>query len=118
MKVTLDHFVTFFRRVTELDFLTALDRSLEKLNTEVGNLTEVNKNFISAATGAQTFQLPSGFLVKKDFFVVKTDGSGNAVTLLPAVGESIEGASSLALAAQYNQAYLTFNTGVWYRIDA
>jgi len=117
MKVVQDKISNFFGQTTTLAFLAVLDRAFDRIN-ERFTATELSKNFVDATAAAQTFQLPSGFKQQKDFFVVKTDSSVNAVTVRPYGTETIEGSATLSLAAQYAQCLLTFNGGVWYRMDA
>ena len=49
---------------------------------------------------------------------VKTDSSANAVTMTRAGSDTLEGATTHALSAQYdNAAWVTPGDGVWYRED-
>lgn len=96
----------------------SLDKNFRSLQLGGQFILAVTKNFQSAATGAVTYQLPSGSSVTTDYYIVKTDASVNAVTVTVSGTDTIEGASTYALAAQYKSVLLTFNGGVWYRISA
>lgn len=81
-----------------------------------------NKLFpISAAGGAITVTLPdttAGGTVHEDGFnlgFVKTDSSANTIVISPASGKLINGATSLTLTSQWEQAYLTWckTTSQW-----
>jgi hypothetical protein len=87
------------------------------LNDELENVRKVRRIFVDASAAAVGKTLPNGYETDFDFYYVKTDSSGNAVTITPYTGQTIEGAGSLALAAQYDKALLTFYRGQWYIIS-
>jgi hypothetical protein len=74
----------------------------------------------NATAGALTFSLPAiaamptNQIVEKHF--KKTDASGNTVTIVPAAGNTIEGAGTYVLATQYKSVTLYSNGigTVWY----
>jgi hypothetical protein len=63
-----------------------------------------------ATNGAVTIELPNGDNVDKDYFVVKIDGSANAVTLIPFGTQTINGASNWVLSSQYEFARLVWSS--------
>jgi hypothetical protein len=94
---------------------TALDRVRKEYEETIG-IVELSKSFVDATSGPQNFQLPSGFLVNRNFFIAKVDPTVNNVIILPADGETIEGATSVSMGTQYETRHLTFHGGVWYRL--
>lgn len=68
-----------------------------------------------ATTGAVVPTLPaaSTFGGAKLYIIVKTDGSANAVTVTPTAPDTISGAGTKVLAAQYNYASLISYSGGW-----
>ncbi len=71
---------------------------------------------IDASGGAATVTLPLAASVPgKKFIVKKVDSSGNAVTLTRAGADLIDGATTKALAAQWNFTVIqSFGAGLWY----
>ncbi len=69
----------------------------------------------NAAGGAFTVTLPAAAGVSgRVYAVVKTDSSGNAVTVKGAGSELINGGNTTSLAAQYNKVLLFCNGTQWY----
>lgn len=74
--------------------------------------------FCSAASNAQTVNLPQASANNGRLLVfVKTDSSGNAVTIDPSGSETINGATTLALSAQWDRCNIQSNGSNWIRID-
>jgi len=63
---------------------------------------------VDASSGAVTINLPSANTMTpgQEFFFIKSDSSGNAVTIDPASSQTINGATTYALSAQYNKVTL------------
>lgn len=103
------------------DFLPPFGAT-RKINDIAGNLYQnatyirlVVREFVDATIIAQLRYLPStsgGF--DKDYNFVKIDSSTNAVTIYPAATDTIEGATSYTLAAQYDSVIFMPHNGVWY----
>ncbi len=75
------------------------------------------RTFVDATAGAVSKFLPDGVTsFDKDYFFAKTDASANAVTVYPYGTQTIAGAASYALAAQYNNVTLVWDssTRVWF----
>lgn len=69
--------------------------------------------YINATAAARAVTLPAA-TTKRLYFFKKSDVSGNAVTINPAGADTIDGAASHALAAQYNYALLLANgVAIW-----
>lgn len=71
------------------------------------------------ATGAaRAITLPTTPAAGTTYYIYKTDASGNAVTITRGGANTIEGANTLALAAQYDSALLVFDgTSTWIRVS-
>lgn len=68
-----------------------------------------------ATAGAMTVTLPLADSARGHMFIVKKiDASANAVTIDPAGAELIDGAATLALAAQWDVAFIGNNGVAWY----
>lgn len=89
--------------------------------TAVTYLSEFSETvFANATAGAFAVNLPAvtalagNRMIKKT--IKKTDVSANAVTVTPAAGNTIEGAATYVLPAQYNSVTLYSNGvgAVWY----
>lgn len=100
------------------EFLARLDRQFAKVSSDMEFTYPVVRNFVSAATGAVTENLPAGSRVQYDYFFIKTDSSANAVTIQANGTELINGSATYVLAAQYNRVLLSWYAGSWYVISA
>lgn len=94
----------------------AIDKNTKELAIRAPFVELINKQFIDATSGAQSIYLTDGLLTEQDQYVVKIDASVNAVTIYPFSGQTINGAASYPLAAQYDSVLLTFKTNCWYII--
>jgi hypothetical protein len=77
------------------------------------------KILANATGGAFTITLPAASAVPPGWEVriEKTDASGNAVTISRAGADTIEGATTVSLAAQFNITRLTSDgTSIWYKL--
>jgi uncharacterized membrane protein len=76
---------------------------------------------VDASAGAFAVNLPSASGIVglgHPIQFIKADASGNAVTINRNGADTIEGAASIALAAQYDKAtLLSDGTSVWYRVS-
>jgi len=74
--------------------------------------------YVDASGGARTMTLPASTDAPKIiYFIKKVDASANAVTIARSLTNTIDGATSLTLAAQWNGALLTNDAaGSWYVI--
>lgn len=71
----------------------------------------------SASGGAWTLTLPAAAASKgKVYRIIKTDSSANAVTVDGNGAETIDGATTTALNAQYNSLTITCDGSAWYSI--
>lgn len=110
-------FEKFYGIVTSgSQFALALDRCFQTLQASGPYVQLTNKQFIDATAGVQSVYLTDGLLTDQDQFIIKTDASANAVVIYPFGTQTINGAPSLTLAAQYNKALLTYYVGNWYII--
>lgn len=99
------------------DFLQRLDRMFGRIFDRSEYIPFVVRDFRDASAAAVTVSLPNGVTnPDKDYYIVKTDASANAVTIAAFTSDSIQGAATITLAAQYDSAWLTYKNGVWYRI--
>lgn len=70
---------------------------------------------VDATGGAVTITLPaSAHIAGKTYTITKTDGTGNAVTIDGNGSETINGATTKVLAAQYDKATIISNGTGWY----
>ena len=99
------------------EFVTLLDNNFAEIRKRSLYIELVNKQFIDATSGAQTVYLTDGTVTEQDQFIIKTDVSANAVTITPFGSQTINGAATLSLAAQYNKALLTFKVDRWYIVS-
>jgi len=114
MKYQSEKFVGAFTQLPG-DFLTRLDRMFAQTGDVASYIQLEVRQFVDATSGATSVYLPPIATNRdKDYYFVKIDSSVNAVTIYPAGTDTIEGATSLALAAQYDWAKLRPNNGVWY----
>lgn len=71
----------------------------------------------NATSGAITLTLPAAASSTNKFYIAfKTDSGGNAVTIDGNASEEINGATTLALAAQFDCAALWCNGTAWYAL--
>ena len=87
------------------DFLLQLDDNMRKLAKTIGLHVEL----VDASSGNQTFQLPDGTDFLLNYQIVKVDSTANTVTVLPYGSQTILGATSFVLSAQYDSAHFTFS---------
>ena len=107
-------FFGIFSKELPSEFVLALDRNYNEVQKRSQYIELVYKQFIDATSGAQSVFLTDGTITEQDQFIIKTDSSVNAVTIYPFTGQTINGAATLALAAQYNKVLLTFKVDRWY----
>jgi hypothetical protein len=85
------------------------------------NLTLTDAHYtvlVDASGGNRTITLPSAIGIDGRIYVVKkTDGSTNAVAIQAQSGQTIDGASSISLSAQYATVMLQAYNGNWYVIS-
>lgn len=73
---------------------------------------------VDATGAARAITLPTTPAAGTTYYVYKTDGGANAVTITRGGANTIEGANTLALAAQYDSALLVFDgTATWIRVS-
>lgn len=60
-----------------------------------------------ASAGGFVVSLPTATAMGKTLVIVKTDSTGNAITLTPFGNDTIQGSTSLSLSAQWAKAILT-----------
>lgn len=100
-------------------------RTLDDLLNAVFATTDVTANYtilatdhvilVNATSAAVTVTLPDASEVK-EFHIKKIDSSGNAVTVARAGTDTIEGSTSVSLAAQYNSVTLySDGSTTWYK---
>lgn len=110
-------FFGVFSKELPSEFVLALDRNFGEVQKRSPFIQTIYKQFIDATNGVQTVYLTDGTITEQDQFIVKTDASGNAVTITPFGTQTINGAATLALAAQYNKVLLTFKVDRWYIVS-
>lgn len=115
MKLFLDNITKYFQRQNDPEFVRAVDRNFTRVADATNNLRTFSRNFVDATAAPANYQLPSGYERDEDFFVVKTDASANAVTVVPFGTETI--AAGATLGTQYDSVLLTFSAGVWYPVS-
>ena len=72
---------------------------------------------ITTGAGALVITLPSASIKGLLLHIKKVDSGAGAVTVTPASGDTIEGAATQSLAAQYNSTMLIAGGGtVWYKM--
>jgi hypothetical protein len=77
---------------------------------KVANYTATPSDYLilcDTSAGAFAVSLPSAINVGLTLVIVKTDSSGNAVTIAPFGNDTIQGAASKSLSAQYDKIILT-----------
>lgn len=97
----------------------AANNAIKKVTTSPYTATVSDyKVLVDATSGAVTFNLPAANSVPAgwEIRVEKIDSGANAVTVTRAGSDTIEGANTVALSAQYNNVRLTSDgVGVWYK---
>lgn len=72
---------------------------------------------VDATEGAVTFQLPSAVSLRgKGYIVKKVDSGANAVTVTCALSETIDGAGTESLAAQYDAVFIVSDGANWHAV--
>lgn len=96
------------------EFLAELDKNFTPLDRAFPQ----ERQLCNTTSGNQVFQLPDGTLTLVDYLFIKVDGSGNTVTIYPAAGQTINGASSKVLSTQYAKVLLVYSrsTADWITI--
>lgn len=92
--------------------------NLTAVSAVTGSVTLNNNNgivLVDASGGIRTVTLPSASTTYK-YTIKKIDSSGNNVVINPGAGNTIEGASSVTLSAQYDYRTLVSNGTTWYII--
>lgn len=111
-------FVTFAPFHThDSSFVRALDSLFRSLTDRANGTLTSNVNFIDATSGAKSYLLPDGQSnTDTAISVVKTDASGNAVTIYPLGSDLIKATTTLVLAAQGDSARLVYSqaTRTWW----
>lgn len=104
------------------------DFSVKTLNLINANFNEiflssrhnsrVLKTFLDASSSNVEEFLPDGNQVDFEILVVKTDSSGNTVTIIPITDQYVNAASSLVFSSQGDAARLVFDkaTQTWWTI--
>lgn len=73
--------------------------------------------FATGGAGGITFTLPAANEKGRQLLIVKVDAGAGAITVAAAGSDTIEGAASVSLAAQYNKCLLESNdAGTWFRL--
>lgn len=89
---------------------TTTQRNFERLREELLQVPSVVRTLVDATAGAVIKYLPDGATTPpKDYYFQKVDSSGNSVTITPAGAQTIVGAATKVLAAQYDRAYLIWS---------
>lgn len=126
MNTTFEKFTGFFSGVGS-ELLAQLDRNFAKLSVSdtpmavtssytFQNYDKVNSLQVNATSGALTIYLPATPGGNRRRTVIKTDSSGNAVTV-SGNGSLINGASTSVLAAQYDRITVEPTGTGWLRVD-
>lgn len=91
----------------------AVEDNLRHLGVQLLQLPPVVRTFADASSAALTYNLPDGNKqLDKDYYYEKIDSSVNGVTITPFGTQTIQGAASYTLAAQYDRVLL-----MWYHGD-
>lgn len=92
------------------EFQQQLEQNLERITQALKLVEPVVIAYEDASAGAISRYLPDGNSVMvKQYFYVKTDSSGNAVTIYPYDTQLINAGASTALAAQGDKVLLAFD---------
>jgi len=87
--------------------------------TKTADYTPANDAVIlcDASAGAFTVSLPTASGIKgKAYFIKKVDASANAVTVDPYGTETIDGAATVSLAAQYDSVFIVSDGANWMKL--
>jgi len=94
---------------------------MTRLDTKTGTYTMLTSDYgikADATSGAWTLTLPTAANVGHIVFIMKSDSSANAVTVSRAGTDTIEGATTISLANQYDSLVLQSDgAGTWTRLD-
>lgn len=93
-----------------------VDRNIERIEAASAEWQQLVRTFTDATSGNTVVYLPDGNTTPKDFYWQKVDATANTVTITAFSPQTIAGAATYVLAAQYNKAYLIWNgaTQQWY----
>lgn len=97
--------------------LGVINRMFERIFDRSDTIPFTVREFVNATSGAVSRYLPDGNTnPDKDYYYMKTDSSVNAVTIYPYDTQTINGAASYVLAAQYDRLWLGWNkaTQMWH----
>lgn len=86
--------------------------------SETGDFpSEGNLALVNATGGAVALTLPAGSpdIVGRRFSVIKTDNSGNDVTMVPTGSDTIEGASAVSAPTRYARRDVIWSGDMWRR---
>jgi hypothetical protein len=115
-KLTKESFLRKWTDSVNPAFFVQLEGMFARIYDRSGEIPFVVREFVDATAAAQSRYLPPiATNSSRDYQYIKIDASANAVTIYPAGTDTIEGATSLTLAAQYDWVILYPNAGVWYR---
>ena len=91
--------------------LPEVDRNFYRLQQDLLYVQQVVRYLVDASAGAQNFYLPDGTATPqtKDYYWQKVDSSFNTVTIYPFGTQTIQGAASYSLGAQYNRVRVTWS---------
>lgn len=120
MRLTNEKFYGMWKEIPTT-LLLQLDRMFGRVFDRSDLIPWQVREFVNASAGAVSRYLPDGTKSPdKDYFYLKTDVSANAVTIYPFGTQTINGAASYALAAQYNRVLLgwDYTTNEWKVIHA
>ena len=95
--------------------MSARQRTVTSATTIVGTDHTI---FFDATAGAISQALPAAASHNgRIYSLKKIDSSGNAVTIDPNASETIDGATTISLSAQWQHARIQSNGTAWFRID-
>ncbi len=97
--------------------LPILDIIVDRLFDAFMFLQPEVREFVDTTAASEVRYLPDGNNpLVKDYYYVKTDSSANTVTITAFGSQTIQGAATYVLAAQYDRASLRFDRGTqrWY----
>lgn len=97
---------TFLRPVNNFK---RVEDAIQIIEAKSNYLRLVDQIFVDASTGAIIKYLPSGNQTENEFLIIKTDSSGNTVTIIPFGTQLILATTSLTLASQGDSAHLVFD---------
>lgn len=87
---------------------------LHAITADYTALVTDEKLLVNATAGNVAVTLPSALNTALSFVIKKTDSSANTVTVVPAGGQTIDGASTLVLGSQWMSVSLVPSGGNWY----